>query len=495
MNCKRPVLVASMIGVTLGGAATALPLPDGDWSGGTAEAAAVTTSAATSVVLPVTTTTVPASSQAPPTTVAGVATQLIGALGPTLGDTIGVDDFVDPDEACLEAAIETLEPSVRESVGQLVDDPSLFHSLDDAVVEAITLTYLGCIDADTLPGVLAAVTTRAVDQLPCLADVWAELVTPQRIASSMAYGTGLDDLPVEIVDQLTLTAAACVPDPQWWIDDEALFLQQQRGWDADQAGCVASSIVDAFGVGPIIERRVLTLGFYPLPLSELDGTGVAARCGVTLPEGGALDAPPGSCLAGFGGGSATTERIGCDQAHNAEVVTVTDLTAEFSTWPGYQDLTQTVIDRCVADVQALSGDLTGYGVGWDIANRLAWEVGEHMLTCVLIRPDFADWTGPSGLIPITESESSPPATMVYDLTSEPTCTIGQTLSRGSAGPQVQCLQQRLNEVTIGGTPVPEDGRYGDETEVAVRAFQQANGLTADGAVGPITGGALGIWPV
>jgi hypothetical protein len=94
----------------------------------------------------------------------------------------------------------------------------------------------------------------------------------------------------------------------------------------------------------------------------------------------------------------------------------------------------------------------------------------------------------------TATESSPPGTVVYDLSSEPTCTIGQTLREGSTGPQVQCLQERLNEVTVGGTPLNADGVYGEQTADAVRAFQEANELTPDGIVGPTTGGALGIWP-
>jgi hypothetical protein len=94
----------------------------------------------------------------------------------------------------------------------------------------------------------------------------------------------------------------------------------------------------------------------------------------------------------------------------------------------------------------------------------------------------------------TATESSPPGTVVYDLSSEPTCTIGQPLSQGNTGPQVRCVQERLNEVTVGGEELPEDGVYGEQTAAAVRAFQEANGLTADGVVGPTTGGALGIWP-
>jgi hypothetical protein len=94
----------------------------------------------------------------------------------------------------------------------------------------------------------------------------------------------------------------------------------------------------------------------------------------------------------------------------------------------------------------------------------------------------------------TVTGSGPTGTIVYDLSSDPTCTIGQTLRQGSSGPQVQCVQERLNEVTVGGEPLPEDGFYGEQTAAAVRAFQEANELTADGIVGPTTGGALGIWP-
>jgi cytoskeletal protein RodZ len=102
--------------------------------------------------------------------------------------------------------------------------------------------------------------------------------------------------------------------------------------------------------------------------------------------------------------------------------------------------------------------------------------------------------GSTGATEDTVTGSSPTGTVVYDLSSEPTCTIGQTLRQGSSGPQVQCVQERLNEVTVGGEQLPEDGFYGEQTAAAVRAFQEANELTADGIVGPTTGGALGIWP-
>lgn len=51
------------------------------------------------------------------------------------------------------------------------------------------------------------------------------------------------------------------------------------------------------------------------------------------------------------------------------------------------------------------------------------------------------------------------------------------------------LQQRLRD--LGVDPGPIDGKFGPRTAAAVRAFQQARGLAADGIVGPQTRGALG----
>jgi hypothetical protein len=91
------------------------------------------------------------------------------------------------------------------------------------------------------------------------------------------------------------------------------------------------------------------------------------------------------------------------------------------------------------------------------------------------------------------TESSPPGSVAYDLEIEASCEIGQTLRRGDSGPQVQCLQERLNEVTTGGEDLPEDGAFGEQTDAAVRAFQEAHELRVDGVVGPATGELLGIW--
>ncbi|GHJ92176.1 hypothetical protein SNE510_16950 [Streptomyces sp. NE5-10] len=59
------------------------------------------------------------------------------------------------------------------------------------------------------------------------------------------------------------------------------------------------------------------------------------------------------------------------------------------------------------------------------------------------------------------------------------------IANGDSGPQVTTVQHLLNHR---GYTTTADGRFGPATEAKVSAFQSANGLTADGSVGPLT------WP-
>jgi peptidoglycan hydrolase-like protein with peptidoglycan-binding domain len=64
-----------------------------------------------------------------------------------------------------------------------------------------------------------------------------------------------------------------------------------------------------------------------------------------------------------------------------------------------------------------------------------------------------------------------------------------TLRRGSTGPDVRRLQRILVMIKVlDYTQI--DGIFGPKTEAAVRSFQQGEGLTVDGVVGPATWGAL-----
>ena len=58
------------------------------------------------------------------------------------------------------------------------------------------------------------------------------------------------------------------------------------------------------------------------------------------------------------------------------------------------------------------------------------------------------------------------------------------LQKGSTDPAVRDLQEALK--ALGYDPGPKDGTFGAATESAVKAFQQARGITADGIVGKVT---------
>jgi len=63
-----------------------------------------------------------------------------------------------------------------------------------------------------------------------------------------------------------------------------------------------------------------------------------------------------------------------------------------------------------------------------------------------------------------------------------------TLQKGSTGPDVTSLQQKLQG--LGFDPNGIDGRFGPGTMAAVIAFQRSKGLQPDGIVGPLTLAAL-----
>ncbi len=79
-----------------------------------------------------------------------------------------------------------------------------------------------------------------------------------------------------------------------------------------------------------------------------------------------------------------------------------------------------------------------------------------------------------------------PSTGPPDVAGDGDTTPG-VLRRGGEGHWVTELQQ---ELIRHGFPVVADGTFGPATEAAVRAFQDANGLTVDGVVGPRTWAAL-----
>jgi murein L,D-transpeptidase YcbB/YkuD len=103
----------------------------------------------------------------------------------------------------------------------------------------------------------------------------------------------------------------------------------------------------------------------------------------------------------------------------------------------------------------------------------------------------------------TSTQTTPSTEPTTPTTTTPTTTepetggaTGFTLPEGTKlqrdaendAAVVRELQQALT--AAGYDPGPADGTYGEQTEAAVVAFQQANGLSVDGRVGPETAAAL-----
>lgn len=85
--------------------------------------------------------------------------------------------------------------------------------------------------------------------------------------------------------------------------------------------------------------------------------------------------------------------------------------------------------------------------------------------------------------PIQVPPSAPAAPRCVNVCSN------RTLKRGSSGVCVKTAQRLL--AARGFNPGPQDGQFGAKTDAAVRCFQNAAGLSADGVVGPQTWAALG----
>lgn len=102
--------------------------------------------------------------------------------------------------------------------------------------------------------------------------------------------------------------------------------------------------------------------------------------------------------------------------------------------------------------------------------------------------EATDTAAPTGASTVAVVTSAPTgASTIVVITQQPTDTPAPTttsLKKGSSGSSVRQVQQRLK--TLGYLTGSADGDFGDVTEAAVIAFQQANGLTADGVVGTKT---------
>ena len=214
---------------------------------------AVPTAAATATTDPGTT--------VAPATAAGVASELIESLGPTL-DVSGVP-FIDPDEACLlgsdrrRSRLRSVKRSTRWFVNRRCSTRWTTRTRQRSRWRtSVASRPTSCRRSSRSP--------RREPSTSCL-------VSPKlgrhRHAGGGRVVAGVRPRPRRSAwrrcrrDDARRTT--CVPDPEWWIADEA-FTLARFGIEGSDATCAVRLLVDTFGVEPIIRRRVLTLDLWPV---------------------------------------------------------------------------------------------------------------------------------------------------------------------------------------------------------------------------------------
>lgn len=98
-------------------------------------------------------------------------------------------------------------------------------------------------------------------------------------------------------------------------------------------------------------------------------------------------------------------------------------------------------------------------------------------------PDKASYDGRMGTGPASPQQTGP-SNLDFEQKHK-RGRGGQFTSKGSSGQSVGQAQQDLNDLGI-RPKITVDGKFGDQTDRAVRRFQRANGLAIDGVLGPKT---------
>ena len=143
-----------------------------------------------------------------------------------------------------------------------------------------------CQELDAVVFALAVETIGSPEAQECIEGAWRDAgVTTELIADSLSFGTGLDDLPGDLVDRMVADVARCEPDTAWWADDIAIELGEQFGLAPDAARCVGQAYVSTLGIERAIRRRVLTIPVLYLPDDDQAALDPQARCGVEVEWG------------------------------------------------------------------------------------------------------------------------------------------------------------------------------------------------------------------
>ena len=179
--------------------------------------------------------------------------------------TLGRLVLFPPEAACVERVFADLPVSGRLTL------PRLRRS---------SRPILGCMDPESLR-LAVVLSVLKMNERECVVDAWQGLLTAEPVASSLAYGDLLDDLPADVVEDMASAAAVCGPDRQWWIEDVIFHDELQLELSDQERECVAARYLDVMGVEEVIRRRLLNAPLLAVPPEDEARLDMSGQCTVT----------------------------------------------------------------------------------------------------------------------------------------------------------------------------------------------------------------------
>jgi hypothetical protein len=394
----RPILVAVVAVAALTITACASEGTTAPTDGVAATPDDTTGSVATAVATAATVVKATVAAELPPTSATGVSASgtLSEAIGVAVSMTLDGTVIPGPDEACFDGAVAQLDATTRVVAEQLAANPLGWTALDRTARHRIVAASLGCTEWVSVVNMLAVGVINALEVAPCVAAAWSSVLTPDAVASSLAFGTGLDDLPPDVVRALVAGAQPCGPDEQWWIDDVAIELERDYGYSPQAATCVAANFLHRLGLSTVLERRVLTIPLLTLSDAHLATVDVQS-CGVTVELPPMTGGDVGDCLADVLRGPRDWPQAPCDGLHNGEIIAAPVL--DDATWPGIVTVDERASEACRAALGGAAADRNDVGMVWLVPSRQVWERGGRAVTCIIGPIDGSDWDRPSGIQP------------------------------------------------------------------------------------------------
>jgi hypothetical protein len=309
-------------------------------------------------------------------------------------------NLAEPDRACVDASVNAAGPEVQDAAKTLSANLLGWPKLELSARHALASAYVGCAPFEDSLQFLAIGIINSLESAPCVQQAWTGILTPELVADSVASGTGLDDLPAPVLNQLVAGALPCVPDRAWWIDDIGPELERDYGYSTSDARCVAGNLVDRLGMETVLARRVLMVPLLTLSDEQLSKLDLAA-CGVAVELPPMTPGEPGDCLGEVFRDDGKWPKVSCDQPHAGEVLAHIDIKG--SEWPGIEAVVKQAETACRAVVAAAAPGRHDVGMAWPVPSRQVWERRGRTATCLIGPIDGTTWNTPSGITTPTTS--------------------------------------------------------------------------------------------